>query len=137
MFPWPWEIKTTDVTFDSRTEKVGTVSNGHLSAFSFDWNLRQLSFTATTDMSSFCIVSISKQLFDGELQLLVNDTVQPCILMWNSTHTTMYFEYGSGLINVKIIGECVTPILGDLNGDHVVDIYDALLLSNHFNEHYP
>ena len=25
----------------------------------------------------------------------------------------------------------------DINSDNIVDIYDAILLSNHFNQHYP
>jgi hypothetical protein len=25
----------------------------------------------------------------------------------------------------------------DLNGDNIVDIYDAILLANHYNQHYP
>jgi hypothetical protein len=137
MFPWPWETKTTDITYDSKTQKVGAVSNGHLSGFSFDWALQQLSFSATTNTNSFCIVAVPKQLLDGGLQLLINDTIEPCILMWNSTHVSMYFEYDSGLINVKVLGERATPILGDINGDHIVDIYDAIILANHYNEHYP
>jgi len=137
MFPWSWERKTSPVTYDSRTDYVGTVSNGLLSGFSFDWNLKQLAFVGKTDKPSFCIVAVPKTLLDGGLQLLVNDTIQPCILMWNSTHISMYFEYGSDLISVKILGERVTPILGDINGDHIVDIFDAILLANHYNEHYP
>jgi hypothetical protein len=137
MYPWSWERKTSVITYDSKTDYVGSVSNSHLSGFSFDWNLQQLSFSATTNVQSFCIIAVPKQLLDGGLQLLINDTIESCILMWNSTHTSLYFEYSPGPINVKILGEHVTPILGDINGDHIVNILDAIILSNHFLEHYP
>jgi len=25
----------------------------------------------------------------------------------------------------------------DINGDNAVDIYDAIILANHYNQHYP
>jgi hypothetical protein len=41
------------------------------------------------------------------------------------------------LDNTLVYGRITVTISGDLNGDFTVDIYDAIILANHYNQHYP
>jgi hypothetical protein len=33
-------------------------------------------------------------------------------------------------------GVVTVAILGDINGDSIVDLFDAIILSGHFNQHF-
>jgi len=94
----------------------------------------QISFDVTSEIDGFCNVTIPKELMFGDFTVLLDDVATAFILTENEDYTSIYFESTQYSFNVKIIGETETRIPGDINGDGVVNILDAIILAGHFGE---
>jgi hypothetical protein len=72
-----------------------------------------------------------------EWNVTINDmplNMQEKMVGCNGTHYFVYFTCTTSTIAVQIVGKYVRPhALGDINGDGVVDIYDAILLAGAYN----
>jgi hypothetical protein len=84
-----------------------------------------------------CNATIPKSLLSGGLIVYLHDAPTSSIVSWNATHSCVYFTSTEVIDEVKIIGEYMLPIQGDINHDGIVNILDAVILSNHFLQHYP
>jgi hypothetical protein len=103
--------------------------------YGFNDSLSQIFFSGTSSQDWFCNVVVPRKLFRGPMNVSIDGTPVPSILTWNSDYAFVYFVSNSSRI-VTIAGEYLLG-LGDLNGDGVINILDAIILSNHFLEHYP
>jgi branched-chain amino acid transport system substrate-binding protein len=92
----------------------------------------QISFDVTSEIDGFCNVTIPKELMFGDFTVLLDDVATPFILTETEDYTFIYFESTQLSFNVKIIGETEPRLPGDINGDGIVDIYDAIILAGHF-----
>jgi hypothetical protein len=105
------------------------------SDYTFNKTLKELKFNITSWIDGFCSVSIPSELMSGRMTVYLDDVSTPSIITWNATHTFVYFESTQLSANVRIVSEFALEIMGDLNHDGWVDIYDAILLSNNYNRH--
>lgn len=94
----------------------------------------QISFDVTSEIDGFCNVTIPKELMFGDFTVLLDDVATSFILTENEDYTSIYFESTQLSFNVKIIGETEPRVPGDINGDGVVNILDAIILAGHFGE---
>ncbi len=102
------------------------------SQYSFNKTLKQLSFNITSSIDGFCNVSIPKTLMSGAFTVYLDDAPTPSVITWNATHYFVYFNITGLSQKVRIVSEYAEEILGDINHDGVVDIYDAIILADHF-----
>jgi branched-chain amino acid transport system substrate-binding protein len=131
-------IVYSNYTFDwmeiSSSKLVGYYTDG--------WRVReldtrgsgQISFDVTSEIDGFCDITIPKELMFGDFTVLLDDVATAFILTENEDYTFIYFGSTQFSFNVKIIGETETRVPGDINGDAVVNILDAIILAGHFGE---
>jgi hypothetical protein len=104
------------------------------SAYEFNKTLRRLDFNVTSSVDAFCNASIPNGLMSGAFQLYLDDVLTPSIVTWNATHHFVYFRSAELSHRVSMICEFALPLMGDLNHDGIVDIFDAILLANNFGK---
>jgi parallel beta-helix repeat protein len=124
---------------ETPNQKLCTFSNSTLASICLDRNLKQITLNVTSGYTGFLNITIPRRWLDGPFNVSVDgvevksfkDTV-------TATHWSLYFAFDKGSHNIKIIGIQLGNILGDLDGDGDVDLYDAVaLLSNYGNHNIP
>ncbi len=113
-----------------------------------------LEIDATAENQGDSVETFNVTLYVNETMIetreitIINGTSTTITFAWNTTG----FAYGNYFVTVyawpvpgesdvadntfygwAIITSARTTIVGDLNGDHIVDILDAIILANHFN----
>jgi len=124
------------ITWKETEYSVTMLSNSTISGFTFNHSLAQISFNVTGPQGTvgFCRVTIPKQLLDGAFKVQINDAIIGSILTWNGTHTFVYFTYTHSTAEVRIIGEIVTRIPGDIDGDGYVGSADFSILAGNYGK---
>ena len=124
MEPWSY-IRTFHVEVNETVHAVDTFCNSTVASFAFNQSLNQLSFNVTgpSGFSGFCNVTIPKTLLDGHFVVLIDDVLVFCSLFENTTHNFIQLTYAHSTHRIRIL----IPVLGDLNFDGAVNIYDVVL----------
>ncbi len=131
--PQPWNLTISTPLGQKRNDTVVVFSDYIVySQYSFNKTLEQLSFNITSNIDGFCNVSIPKTSMSGAFTVYLDDAPTPCVITWNATHYFVYFNTTGLSQKVRIVSEYADEILGDLNHDGIVDIYDAIILANHY-----
>jgi len=134
MKPWPSPLPS--LWFENYSVQV--ISNSSIAEFNFDRNLGQIRFNATTDAPDSCRVIVSKSLLDGAFNFLVDNVSAACCISWSPKCHMINFNYSEGSHIVRVAGEFVErpPLreFPDLNGDRIVDIYDAIILASNWGK---
>jgi len=126
----PWSLS---VHYSQTNFTVEVYSNYIVySKYSFDINLKQLEFNVTTDVDAFCNVTIPKVLMSGNFTVYLDDVPKSVTVTENATHYSLYFESAELSHKVKVTST-QAGLLGDVNGDGWVDIYDAIILAGAYN----
>jgi parallel beta-helix repeat protein len=118
--------------------------------YSFNVSLKQLSFNVTSsidgfrdqtlpsgrtlrnDFSGFCNVTIPNTLMHGDFIVYLDDVPISSTVTSNETCYFVYFDTTALSQKVRIVSE-YSAILGDINLDGIVDIYDAIILAGAYN----
>jgi len=101
-----------------------------VSRFSVDKN-KTLSFNIIGQ--GYVNLTVSEEFIDGPISIFVNGAPKPCILSWNETHNSIYFEDATSQpLNVKI--EAKFKLVGDWNGDGEVNIRDIFIVAKNFGK---
>lgn len=126
MTPWTL-VRTFYVAVNETDYPVSIYSNSTIASFNFTHSLKQVSFNVTGPSGTlgFCNITIPKALLEGDLTVLVADELVMYTVIENTTHTFTYFRYEHSTKKVRVL----VPIIGDLNFDGVVDIYDIVLVA--------
>ena len=120
------------------TTYIVTVDTDYIvSNHSFNPTMGRLEFQIEGSTAGPCNVTIPKRLLSGAFTVYSHGQSTLSVTEWNATHYFIHFVSPQSSDEIRITGEYAVPIPGDLNHDGIVDIYDALILSNHFNEHFP
>jgi hypothetical protein len=131
--PQPWNFTISTPLGQTQNDTIIVYSNYIVySQTSFSKTLRQLSFNITSSIDGFCNVSIPKTSMSGAFTVYLDDVPTPCVITWNATHYFVYFSTTGLSQKVRIVSQYADEILGDLNHDGMVDIYDAIILAGHF-----
>jgi hypothetical protein len=119
-----------NVTHNSTTYPVVVFSNSSITSFSYDDTLKTMRFDASgsAGTTGLTFVTESKQLLDGILAVLVNNTAISYALAGNQTHNILSFAYTHSTEHIKIL----PTILGDVNGDRMVDMLDISIVIDAF-----
>ena len=137
VFNRPMEIEPNPTS----TQKLSTFSNstlGTLGSFNFNWTLKQITLKATSGYSGFLNITIPRDWIDGPFTVWIDEgQIESPNIQANATHSSIYITYNNGTHNVKIEGAKRGNIKGDLNGDGVVNILDAITLSANYGSKEP
>ena len=130
--PFYWEEIRYDCIFDGNTT---------MSMLDFSHPSKSISFDISlATKTGYFDVIVPRQLLDGHFKVLVANTPIAYMLTWNQTYTSIILKLTippfskNSIYNVKIIADEVTPLIGDINNDNCVDIFDVVLIANHFGE---
>jgi parallel beta-helix repeat protein len=132
---------------ETRTYLIGLYADSIISSDSFvfdrTWNNEtsryegSISFNVTR--STFCKAIICRELLDGVLEVFVDDVPTACFLNWEGNLTCGYvyadFIYNiSEAHTIKIKGQVVTRLEGDLDGNCIVNIIDFAIAARNFGD---
>lgn len=84
-----------------------------------------ISLRATSGYSGFLNITIPRNWLDGQFVVMVNGTEVDFIITANSTFSSVYVAFEQGSHIIEILGKAGN-IVGDLNGDGKVNIYDVV-----------
>jgi hypothetical protein len=136
--PQTWNLTISTPPGQTQDDTVTVLSDYIVySEYSFDTKLRQLRFNITSSIDGFCNVTIPKTSMSGAFTVYLDDVPTPSIVTWNATHYFVNFTSTGLSQKVKIVSEFADEILGDIDHNGVVDIYDAIRMANHWEWHYP
>ena len=142
MVPWS-ENRTYERPMEKKPinsrwiQKLYTFSNSTLGlppiGYAFNRTLAEIALKVTCGYDGFVNVTVPRSWIDGPFNVTIDEVPTSCSYTQNSTFSTLYIAFGTGKHIVKISGQELGSITGDLNGDGSVDIYDAIILANNFN----
>ncbi len=126
----PWSLSV----YYGQTKFTVEVYSNYIvySNYSFDIAQKELKFNLTTDVDAFCNITIPKVLMSGNLTVYLDDVPQSVTVTENATHYSLYFESAELSHKVRVTST-LAGLLGDVNGDGSVDIYDAIILAGAYN----
>ncbi|MCK4669361.1 right-handed parallel beta-helix repeat-containing protein [Candidatus Bathyarchaeota archaeon] len=121
-------VRTFYVVVNETVYPVTVHSNSTIASFDFNHSLRLISFNATgpQDTMGFCNITILKVLLNGRFLVLVNEETAECTVAESRIHSSVYFTYTHSTRKIKLV-EYNTPILGDINYDGKVSLYDIVM----------
>lgn len=127
MAPWT-RVRTFYVSVNETVYPVTIYSDSTIASFGFNESLGRVSFNATGphNVQGLCNVTIPKAVLDGHLLVLVDAGVIDFTRVENETHNCVWFTYTHSTHRIRII-EYTTPIMGDLNYDGKVSLYDIVM----------
>jgi nitrous oxidase accessory protein len=126
MVPWS-PIRTFHTVVNETSYAVTVHSNSTIASFDYNQSLRRIGFNATGPQGTagFCNITIPKALLDGRFLALVDGEAADYTLTKNETHCFVYFTYTHSTRKIKLV-EYNKPLLGDLNYDGRVTLYDIV-----------
>ena len=121
------------------TQKLFVHSNSTLASFNFGrFDVEEtelvpyirvskgnISLRATSGYNGFLNITIPRNWLDEQFVVLVNGTEVDPIITTNSSFSSVYITFEQGSHVIEILGKAGN-IIGDLNGDGIVDIYDVV-----------
>lgn len=131
VFDVTWNISQTGVHWKIICP-VALFSNSSIRDFDFDKTLKRISFN--TSNGTFCTVIVARELLEGAFNCSIDDRPTVSSLNWDKTHTFVGLTYGNNSRKVEITGERAFRIVGDLDGNGVVDIRDIFLAAINFGK---
>jgi parallel beta-helix repeat protein len=129
MSPWS-ALRVFNVYVNETVHPILIHTNSTIASFNYEASRSEVCFNATGPSGSvgFCNVTIPKSLLSGLLAILVDDEQVASIITENATHTSAYFSYAHSTRRVRVF----VPILGDVNVDGIVDIYDIVIAASSY-----
>jgi parallel beta-helix repeat protein len=123
MSPWS-TLRIFTVYVNDTAQPILIHNNSTIASFTYEAAQSEVGFNATGPSGSvgFSNVTIPKAVLSGHLAVLIDDEEATSIITENATHTSTYFTYAHSTRRVRVF----VPILGDVNVDGVVDIYDIV-----------
>lgn len=133
-------FETFHIVLESTTYSIITLSNSTINSFDFDKLRKQISYNVTGPPSTtgYCYITIPKTLLwcnsSEQWQVWVDDTlIEDRKIMEDTNYTYIYFTYSNSTQEVQIKGvHAIFPLLGDLNSDGTVDIFDVVTTAKAF-----
>ena len=130
-------IRFMDVTFWNCEHRYNVITFcNHVVAeksFQLNLSLKQITFNITAGSEGFCNITIPRVRLDGPFNVTV-DGDQTTLIETPPTEelTSLYFNYTLGIHQIKIVGTERGYIVGDVNGDGIVEMMDFYWLSQNF-----
>ena len=137
----PWQLnRTLSVYRYSDRYDFFTLSNSTVVTTSVNWNsnLGTIGFNMTSGTAESINVTIPRNWLDGPFEIRLNRTKldsSSFSVKQDNVSSYLFWQYSPGTYMVQITGARVLRYRGgDINGDGIVDLFDAIILSNHFNK---
>ena len=116
-------------TPESLKQNLSTFSNSTLGPLYLSRELHQISLKATSGYSGFLNITIPRRWLDGPFEVEIDgEQIDNVDTIANANHSSLYITFSECNHTITITGTQLGNILGDLDGDGDVDIYDAVAL---------
>jgi len=122
------DTKSFLVVENETTFNIPTVSNSTILELNYNESDGKISLISTgpSGYSSFCNITIPKELLNGTFVILVNGQAAYYEKIENATHYTLCFNFTHSTVEIDIF----LTLKGDLNGDRKVNIYDIVMIAS-------
>jgi len=116
------------------TYQVTILTNSSVTDFNYNDTLEKIEFTlnGTNGTAGSCSITIPKQLLNGTFAVLINNQATIFTCSDDQNNSYLCFNYHHSLLNIQVL----TTLLGDLNGDRVIDGIDLAITAKAFGS-YP
>jgi len=120
------DTRTFSAVKDETTYEITTVSNSTIQELEYKESESKISLNSTgpTGHSSFCNVTIPKDLLTGSFAVLLNGEPIYYEQVENGTHYILCFSFSHSTVEIDIL----LTLRGDINGDRKVDLFDAVMV---------
>jgi nitrous oxidase accessory protein NosD len=129
--------KKEEYVSTNQTIRLSTFSNSTLASLSFNRNLKKLSLRATSGYSGFLNITIPRDWLDSPFEVRVDGEQTGYNYAVNSIYSCLYITYNSGGHTIEIVGTELGTILGDIDGDGDVDIFDVVKMASNYGTTAP
>ncbi len=121
---------------------IATCSDHVVASIKYYMNDSYITFNLTAGSSGYCSVTIPRDRLDCPFRLFFNGTLvewadHDVSVVCNATHSSIYFNYTADRYMVKIDGDRKGDMIGDLNGDGLVDMRDIGIVCFNFLKSMP
>lgn len=130
---WGNESEPASYYIGMPDQKLYTFSNSTLASICLGRNLKQITLNATSGYTGFLNITIPRRWLDGPFYVFVDEVkVDTYAYTANANYSSLYFAYGKGSHSITILGAELGNLLGDLNGDGEVNLYDAVAMLTNY-----
>jgi len=120
-------------TPESLKQNLSTFSNSTLGPLYLSRELHQISLKATSGYSGFLNITIPRRWLDGPFEVEIDgEQIDNVDTIANANHSSLYITFSECNHTITITGTQLGNILGDLDGDGDVDLYDAVALLKNY-----
>lgn len=136
----PWNAHRTFIpekkSYVEKPERnLYTFSNSTLASLSLYRNYKRISLKATSGNSGFLNITVPRNWLDGPFEVRIDGETRGYVYGVDSDYSSLYMTYSSGTHSIEISGAELGYILGDIDGDGDVDIFDVVLLAGNYGAH--
>jgi ABC-type transport system substrate-binding protein len=125
------DTKSFPAVKNETTYQVSTISNSTIQKLEYKESESKITLNSKgpSGYSSFCNITIPKELLNGTFAVLVNGEAIYYEKIENETHYTLCFNFTHSTVEIDIF----LTLEGDLNGDRTVNIFDVVMISSAFD----
>jgi nitrous oxidase accessory protein NosD len=138
----PWSARRTfapaeKAYVEKPDRSLLTHSNSTLASLILNRDYKRITLKATSGTAGFLNITIPRSWLDSPFEVRVDGEPVGYLYGADADYSSIYLTYSPGTRSIAITGTELGRILGDVDRDGDVDIFDVVLLAGNYGAHAP